>query len=75
MIYLRKPPFAPKISENLPSRQLHVLGNTRTSCEICLKLTIKTSKQRDWCRSGVFIVNYEYMSHLFLVFLLLTLNR
>ena len=26
------------------------------------------------CRSGVFIVNFEHISHLFLVFLLLTLN-
>ena len=28
-----------------------------------------------WFRSVVFIVNFEHMSHLFLVFLLLTLNR
>ena len=27
-----------------------------------------------WCRSGVFIVNFEHISPLFLVFLLLTLN-
>ena len=27
-----------------------------------------------WCRSGVFIVNFEHVSHLALVFLLLTLN-
>ena len=27
------------------------------------------------CRSGVFIVNFEHISHLVLVFLLLTLNR
>ena len=26
-------------------------------------------------RSGVFIVNFEHTSHLFLVFLLLTLNK
>ena len=26
-------------------------------------------------RSGVFIVNFEHISHLFLVFLLLTLNK
>ena len=43
--------------------------NTRTKCEICSKLTIDTSR-----RSGVFIVNFEHVSHLFLVFLLLTLN-
>ena len=28
-----------------------------------------------WCRSGVFIVNFEHISHLVLVFVLLTLSR
>ena len=46
--------------------------NNRKSCEICSKLTIKTPEQRQWSRSGVFIVNFEHNSHLFLVFLLLT---
>ena len=31
-------------------------------CEICSKLTIKTSKQHHWRRSGVFIVNFEQIS-------------
>ena len=35
--------------------------NTKEKCEICSKLTIKTSDQRPWCRSGVFIVNFEHM--------------
>ena len=35
--------------------------NTKERCEICSKLTIKTSDQRQWCRSGVFIVNFEHM--------------
>ena len=48
--------------------------NARTRCEICAKLTIKTPERRHWRRSGVFIVNFEHMSHLVLVFLLLTLN-
>ena len=48
--------------------------NTRTSCEICLKLTIKIPERRHWRCSGIFIVSFEYISHLFLVFLLLTLN-
>ena len=49
-------------------------GNTRTRCEICSKLTIKMPRQ---CRrrSGVFIVNFERILYLVLVFLLLTLNR
>ena len=49
--------------------------NTRTRCEICLKLTIKTPERRQWRRSGVFIVNFERISHLVLVLLLLTLNK
>ena len=44
--------------------------NTRTSCKICSKFTIKTPEPR----SGVFIDNFEHISHLPLVFLLLTLN-
>ena len=42
--------------------------NSRARCAICSKLTIKTP------RSGVFIVNFEHISHIFLVFLLLTLS-
>ena len=49
--------------------------NTRTRCEICSKLTINTPERRHWRRFGVFIVNFEHISHLVLVFLLLTLNK
>ena len=49
-------------------------GNTRIMCEICSKLTIKTPERRNWRRSGIFIVNFEHISHIALVFLLLTLN-
>ena len=49
--------------------------NTRKRYKTCSKLTIKTSEQHQWRRSGVFIVNFEHISHLFLVLLLLTLNR
>ena len=48
--------------------------NTRTSCEICSKLAIKIPEQRQWHRSGVFIVNFEHISHLVPLFLLPTLN-
>ena len=48
--------------------------NTRTRHEICSKLAIKTSERRQWRLSDVFIVNFEHISHLVLVFLLLTLN-
>ena len=43
--------------------------NTRARCEICSNLTIKTG-----VHSGVFIVNFEPISHFVLMFLLLTLN-
>ena len=49
--------------------------NTRTRCDICSKLTINTPEQRQWRRSGVFIVNFERILHLGLVFLLLTSSR
>ena len=48
--------------------------NTRTRCEICPKLTIKIPELRHWCRSGIFIANFGHISHLVLVFLLLTSN-
>ena len=61
---------------NLDGIYLFKVNNrkTRTKCEICSKLTIKTPEQCQWCRSGVFIVNSEHISHLVLVFLLLTLK-
>ena len=49
--------------------------NTRKRCEIWSKLTIKTSERPQWRRSGVFIVNFEHISHLALVFLLSTLSK
>ena len=44
-------------------------------CGICSKLTIKTPKQLQWCRCGFFIVNFEQISHIVLVFPLLTKNK
>ena len=62
--------------------------NTRKRCQLCLKLTIKTPIWRCWrymriCQLwacftlfySVFIVNFEHVSHLFLLFLSLTLNQ
>ena len=49
--------------------------NTRQSCKICSKLTIKTPDRRQCRRSVFFIVIYEHISHLFLLFLLLSLSR
>ena len=45
--------------------------NTKKRCEICSALTIKTPERL----STVFIVNFGHISHLFLVFLLFTLNK
>ena len=48
--------------------------NTRTRYKIYSKLTKKTPEPCHWRRSSVFIINFEHISHLVLVFLLLTLN-
>ena len=50
-------------------------GNTSNRCKICSKLIKKTPKRGHWCRSGVFIVNFQHILHFVLVFLLLILNR
>ena len=49
--------------------------NTRKMNEINSKLTIKTPERRQSLRSDVFIVDFEGISHLLLVLLLLSLNR
>ena len=43
--------------------------------EKCLKLTIKIQERYYWRRSGVFIVNFERISCIVLVFQLLTLDN
>ena len=47
---------------------LKVNRNTRTRCEICSKLTRKTPERRHWRRSVVFIVKFEHISQLVLLF-------
>ena len=34
----------------------------------------KVNNKDTWRRSGIFIVNFEHISHLLIVFILLTLN-
>ena len=46
--------------------------NSRTRCEICLKLTIKTQERRQFAIS---IFNSEHVLHFVLVLLKLTLNK
>ena len=55
--------------------QLLFTWSPREGCKICSKLTIKTAERQRV--SGVFIVNFEHkqISHLVLVFPLLTLSR
>ena len=53
---------------------LKINSRDRTMCEICLKLTIKAPGKRHWRHSSIFVVNFEFISLLVLVFLLLTLN-
>ena len=65
------------LSNNPASIYLLKVSNrkTKTSCEICSNLTIKTPKRNQGCSFRVFIVNFEHFSHHVLLFLLLTLSR
>ena len=47
----------------------------KKKCEICSKVTVKTTERRHWRRTGVCIVNFEHISHLFPVLLVLNLNK
>ena len=49
--------------------------NTRKRCEVRSKLTIKTPDRLHSRRPGVFIVNFEHILHLFLMFIFLILNK
>ena len=48
---------------------------TRTMYEICTKWTIKTPERSQWRRSGVFIVDFEQILHIVLVFPLLISSK
>ena len=49
--------------------------NVRKKCGVCSKLQIQILERCQWRPSGVLIVNFEYISHPSLVFLLPTLNK
>ena len=49
--------------------------NTKTMYKICSKLITTTPERREWCRCDIFIVSFEQISHIFLLFLLFTLNK
>ena len=42
--------------------------NTKKRSETCSNLTTDTQKRRQWRRSDFFIVNFEHILHLFLLF-------
>ena len=48
--------------------------NIRTRRQICSKLTMKTPERHLASTPSVFIVNFEHISHLAIVFLLFTLK-
>ena len=51
--------------------------STLETLEKCVKIFSKltnTGERRQSCRSGVCLVNFEHITYLFLVFLLLTLD-
>ena len=47
-----------KVQDGIYLRQVNN-GNTKTKCEMCSKLTIKTPEQSQWSRFGVFIEDYS----------------
>ena len=49
--------------------------NIRKRCELYSKLIINTMERFHWSLSGVFIGNFEHILDLYLVLLLLTLNK
>ena len=68
---------SPKLSHKARNDAAYAVGvylfnvnhrNDSTRYERCSKLTIKTLKRGQWRHSGVFIVNFEHTSNLFLVF-------
>ena len=58
---------------NPVNKHMFKVNNTNIR-EICSRLTIKIPERRHWRRSGGFIVKFEYISHFFLVCLMMTLN-
>ena len=63
-----QPKMPSGLSSNIPANiYLFKFNNriTRKRCEIRPKTMIKTPEQRHWRRSGVFIVYFEHIWHLF----------
>ena len=58
------------------SARLQINRNKRKKCLTCLKLTIKATERCHWRRRfGIFMVSFERISHIFLVFLEFKISR
>ena len=44
------------------------IGTLEKGVNCVLKLTIKTPERRHWLRSGVFIITFEHIGHLFVCY-------
>ena len=66
-------PFAMFFPENIYLFKVQN-RNTRISCKLCSKLTIRTPEWGHWHLFGILIVNFVHILHLSLVFLLKTLS-
>ena len=64
-----------KLFKWAPGELQQIFRNCVTVSEICSKFTKKTPEQRQWRCSGVFIINFEHILHIVLVFYLLTLKK
>ena len=73
--FLNTSPNILGLTQSVITRSMLTTKTLRSRCEICSKLTIKTSKRRHWRRSGVFVVTFDHISLLVPVFLFLTLIR
>ena len=58
----------------VPQHKFTCLKSTIETIEKGEKLLVKAPERRNWCRFGVFIVNFEHSSNLFLVFQLLAFS-
>ena len=56
------------LSLNITSRTYLFKCKNKIICEICSKLTVKAPERHHWYHPGVFIVNFEQISHTTLVF-------
>ena len=66
------------VKHSFPSKQIHAQvknRNTSERCRICSKLTIMKPEWRHWRHSDIFILIFKHLSHVYLAFLLLTLNK